>query len=397
LRICFISNCPRIGGAERVLLETIDVLSHRGVECKVLLPTEGQFSEELARRGIDFEVVRSAALTMTGQPTLWKRIKAVVRFTLATVAATRSVARWKCDAIYSNTLTVCHGAVVAKLLNKPHIWHLHEFGKEDHGFGFYFGERFTFRTVASLSTVCIAVSKALVAKYQKFIPIAKLTVLYPSMHLELERMGQSQESRSGTRDRGAQFQCIIVGGVFAGKRQEDAVGAFALLRKSGIDARLVIVGGLEDTLYVKQLEEAIRTSKLEDDVILTGEVRDARDHIRESDVLLVCSRSEAFGRVTIEAMLEGKPVIGAAAGATPELIRDGFSGLIYKLADAQSLADKITNLFEHPEITSRLGKNGQQWAKTIFTKERYSAELFAILDAALSQARPQSEPSPEIE
>ena len=48
-----------------------------------------------------------------------------------------------------------------------------------------------------------------------------------------------------------------------------------------------------------------------------------------ADVILVCSQWEAFGRITVEAMLTGKAVIASANGGTTELIKDGENGLLY--------------------------------------------------------------------
>jgi glycosyltransferase involved in cell wall biosynthesis len=49
-------------------------------------------------------------------------------------------------------------------------------------------------------------------------------------------------------------------------------------------------------------------------------------------------RGEGFGRVTVEAMKVGRPVVGANGGGTVELIRDGWNGLFYRLGDAVDLA-----------------------------------------------------------
>ena len=379
MQICFISNCVRIGGAERVLLETIDVLSEQGIGCRVLLPGEGKFAEELSRKGIPYSVIRSASVTCPGQPTVWQRCKAAVRLAIATFSVMRQIGKCKCDVVYSNTITVGHGAIAAKLLGKPHIWHLHEFGKEDHGFGFYFGERFSFQTIGALSSICIAVSEALAAKYRQFINPSKLTVVYPSMHLRLEHLPPTDGANAPLAIRNGHFRCIIVGGLVAGKRQEDAIRALALLEKDNFHAELAIVGGSENLQYRQDLDRIVREHNLGNKALFTGEVRDARPLIQASDVLLVCSRSEGFGRVTIEAMLAGKPVIGAAAGATPELVRDGFNGMVYEVADPSALADKIRYLYHHPDIASRLGENGKQWAQSLFTKERYSRELGCVL------------------
>lgn len=62
--------------------------------------------------------------------------------------------------------------------------------------------------------------------------------------------------------------------------------------------------------------------------------------IRMADVVLICSHWEPFGRVTVEAMLAGKPVI-AISGATVELIHDGVTGLLYDPGNYSVLANKM--------------------------------------------------------
>lgn len=382
MRICFISNCSRIGGAERVLLETIDIFRERDVECHVLLPEEGVFAQELSRRGIPYAIVQSASLTSSGKPSPWARVKAAIRIAVAILPLMRKIIAWKCDIVYSNTLLVGHGAIAAKLLRKPHIWHLHEFGREDHGFSFYFGEGFSCRTVGRLSSVCIVVSKALASKYGKYVEPSRLAVVYPSMGLTLDNgSAASSFNAPGPSRRSSRFRCIIVGGVCEGKRQEDAIQALKLLLDNSVNVELVVVGGAEQPRYREYLDQIIsQTEGLRDHVIFTGEMRDARPFMQTTDVLLMCSRSEAFGRVTIEAMLAGKPVIGAASGATPELVRDGFSGLLYKVGDAGDLAGKIRYLYDNPSIAQGLGENGKHWAHSIFTKERYASELVRVVE-----------------
>ena len=51
--------------------------------------------------------------------------------------------------------------------------------------------------------------------------------------------------------------------------------------------------------------------------------------IEQADIGLTCSRNEAFGRTTVEALLMGKPVIGTNTGGTVDLISDGVDGLLY--------------------------------------------------------------------
>jgi glycosyltransferase involved in cell wall biosynthesis len=78
-------------------------------------------------------------------------------------------------------------------------------------------------------------------------------------------------------------------------------------------------------------------------------------------------------------MLLGRPVIGAQSGATSEIVKEGFNGLLYIPGDPKSLADKIRTLYEDPELATRMGANGKKWAELIFTEERYARELCGLL------------------
>jgi len=290
------------------------------------------------------------------------------------------VRKWKCDLVHSNTVTTCHGAIAARLLGLPHVWHLQEFGEEDQGLIFYFGRSFSCRLFGYLSTYVIVLSKALAEKYGQFIDPSKIAVIYPSMHLA---DGRSSDANSGgPRSAGGErrFRCVIVGALREGKRQEDAVLAVADLKQNGVMVELVIVGG-GDAPYILRVNEIVREHGLEDRVLLTGQVRNVSQFIRDSDVLLVCSKSEAFGRVTAEAMLAGKPIIGADGGATPELVRNSENGLLYRVANHRELAAKILHLVEHPCLVIQLGDNGRRWAEAVFTRERYASELVRVLDS----------------
>jgi glycosyltransferase involved in cell wall biosynthesis len=106
--------------------------------------------------------------------------------------------------------------------------------------------------------------------------------------------------------------------------------------------------------------------------------------MRRSDVILVCSRSEGFGRVTIEGMLARKPVIGARCGATAELIQDGTTGLLYNYGDPSDLADRIQHLYHNRAAAEQLGKNAELFVRRVFTRERYIAELLPVLTSLIN-------------
>ena len=386
MKVCFITNGQGLGGAERVLLETIDVLREAGIECRVIMPGRGALANELHAMGIPVAFLKGGSWVSWEVPSLWARAKTIARVLSASLLAARKIRNWNCDIVYSNTLTVCHGFIVARLLRLPHIWHLHEFGREDHGVVYKFGEAFSNRIIGATSSECIVVSKALSLKYRRYVDASKLAVIYPSMHRAENRDESLDRKPDPTPTDSRRFRLVIVGGIVEGKGQADALEALATLVESGIDAELTLVGEAYFP-YKLTLRKIVERKGLADRTFFVGNVRSAFPFMRTADVVLVCSRCEAFGRATVEGMLAGKAVVGAASGATPELVHDGFNGLLYKSGDPGDLAAKLRFLSEHPKLLNQLGENGRAWASAHFTRERYAGEVINVLSTLSSPSR----------
>jgi len=361
----------------------IDALKSAGNDCFVILPSRGELCAELLALAVPFSIISFPLWTSSTRPSWFQQIKTGIGLVSNSVLVAWAIHKWKADIVVSNTVTVGVGAMGSRLANRSHVWHLQEFGGEDHGLFFVFGEALSLRLAGALSSCCLCLSEALAAKYKRFIPASKIAVVHPSMHRAFRSTENNESVGSLLPPRNGRFRCVIVGTLAEGKGQEDSILAFDLLSKAGISAELFIVGS-GVPFYKRHLEELIVRKRLEGRVLLTGEVRTALPVMQASDIVLVCSRSEGFGRVTIEGMMAGKPVIGARAGATAELIADGVNGLLYTHGDPKDLADKIEYLYKNPEVAEQLGKNAQSWVDGFFTPERYSREILALLNSSLN-------------
>lgn len=131
----------------------------------------------------------------------------------------------------------------------------------------------------------------------------------------------------------------------------DALLAVADLMRQGIQIKLKIVGN-GDREYLKQLKHIVVQRNIAEHVEFIGYVDNPYSIINSGNIVLVCSRSEAFGRVTVESMLLKKPVIGTRSGTNPELIKEEFNGLLYQPGNHQELAKKIKYLTENTIITT---------------------------------------------
>jgi len=374
MRVCFISHSSGKYGAEKALIELIDGLTERDVKCYVLVPKQGPLIEELRKRSIPYYVVPFRWWAGKEVPA-WRRIARNVLNLLILIVVVWQLIKWRCHLVYTNTMTVYIGAVAASVTRRPHVWHVHELGYENHGFTFDFGVKFSMWLMSRLSKFVITNSKAVEKKYSQYVPKEKLKMVYHSVDVP-DRVGRNSIDLSASQE--DIMKCIIVGRLQEGKGQEDAIRATQVLAQEGIKCQLFIVGG-GDPAYRQHLMDVASECGVEDHVHFTGHVDNPFPLMEAADIVLMCSIHEAFGRVTVEAMKLGKPVIGAMSGGTIELIRDGFNGLLYPPKDYKALAEKIRYLYEHPAKAQRMGENGRQWASEQFTQDRYSEEVHAIL------------------
>src|SRR5208282_4500625 len=122
MKICFVSHSAGDGGAERVLLETVELLQAQGTECRVILPADGYLCGEFARLGVPFSIVSYPMWMARGKVSFPARVKAAIGLVTNSLQIARRIFRWKCDLVYSNTSTASVGAFAAWLTHRPHIW-----------------------------------------------------------------------------------------------------------------------------------------------------------------------------------------------------------------------------------------------------------------------------------
>jgi glycosyltransferase involved in cell wall biosynthesis len=87
-----------------------------------------------------------------------------------------------------------------------------------------------------------------------------------------------------------------------------------------------------------------------------GTVEDLRPWYRAAWVLILASESESFGRVLVEAMGSGTPVIATRVGGIPEIVRNGQEGLLFSPGSSEQLANAIKKLLEEESLRMRLAQ-----------------------------------------
>lgn len=372
MKVLFVSHYEKINGAPKSMLSLICELKKQGVRFLVTLPNHGPMEDELKRLEIEYCIVKSRECFYREGD----RKRKILRWfneiynVKSVCQMMRVIKEFNPDIVHSNSYAIDVGALAAFLTNKPHIWHFREFMKADFGFVHNIERKAIWLTKKSAKI--IAVSEAVKEYYIQRTKAENIEVIYNGIDKEIYRIDKKLHLES------EKLKFLIAGAVLDGKGQREAIEACRILHKRGYsNFQLNIVGAIsrEDMRSLKR----IRNRNLLNKYIKIHGFQEDMIAVRQGmDVELVCSVCEAFGRVTIEAMLADMLVIGANTGGTKELVQDGVNGILYQQGNAVDLADKIESVLNNPQQYVQCIRKGKEEALEKFTVGDMSEKVVHI-------------------
>lgn len=202
----------------------------------------------------------------------------------------------------------------------------------------------------------------------------KLSVIHNSIALQpLKQVEQLREILS------IPSQAVLAmyhGRLAAEKGLETLIDA---LGKAHVEAvHLVLIGNGEEA-YVNRLKEKIAENGLKDQVHFMGFKADVLSYIPQSDFgILPSIVREACPLSCMEYMSQGKCVIATNNGGQSEYVEKGVNGILIPPADADALADALTQLTQDKELREALGKKAQEYFFSTLSYEQFYSKILAI-------------------
>lgn len=178
-----------------------------------------------------------------------------------------------------------------------------------------------------------------------------------------------------------------IGNILRWKNQLDFVKIGVRLKEYGIEARLYLLGSKHDEAYFDELKQYAVDHDLESSVIFLGFVVDIYQAIASMDIIVHTAINEPFGRIILESMQLGKPVIAYNCGGPSEIISDGQTGMLIEPHNTQKAAEKIVRLCRDKEECKRIGENALEYVKTT---HKYNSYINSLKEFT----RPKNEENP---
>lgn len=165
------------------------------------------------------------------------------------------------------------------------------------------------------------------------------------------------------------------------KGHETFLKSMHAIHNSNPHAHFVIVGldPPETSTHASKLHDLIKRSPVHNNIHLFPFVENARWFMAGSNLLVVPSYSEGFGRVAIEAMMEGTPVIASRVGGLAEIFTDRKEGIYVEPGDFEDLAQACILLLGDSTIRSSISSFGQNRSLRDYTIQQTADRISSLL------------------
>ncbi len=276
------------------------------------------------------------------------------------------IQQYKIDLVHINSATINIGLKASRSNNIKSIWHVRELLEEDQHLKVF---RNKWMNDFKKADAIIAISDCVKKKYEKIALPEKVYRIYNGINIEDFYLSHHIMENE-------QICLLCVGSMLGYKGHEEIIEAVKILStKNYSDLHVTFVG---DGKYRKKYEQLIDAQNLQDMFTFEGIQSDVTPFYNTTDIVLMCSDFEAFGRVTVEAMLAGCLVIGSDTGATPELLNKNQYGITYAKGDAKALATVIESAINNRKESKNIALKGQQYAIQQFTAKRNADEIYKL-------------------
>lgn len=355
-----ISHTSELNGAEKSLLDLAIGLKLQNIKCLVLCPSAGRLSAKLEEERIPVSFMNLPR----PQRHLPNLIKFMVLWLPTILSLLYFLHKREIHLVYNNTIDGLYGPFAARLASIPCVWHVREV-KPKRRLG---RKAFTWLLI-HLPTITVFNSKATMRAYSN----------RSFLHWRVIYNGVRMDSPLRIPKKKTHVIVGFAGQMVAHKCPERFINAFTIAKKAYPNLAGIMAGGgvMLDEMRILAEKQEISSS-----LQIVGHINDMRSFYNSLDIFVLTSEEEPFGRVLIEAMSVGCPVIATNVGGVPEIVEDGKTGFLVPSHDINAFAENILLLAHDNNLRARIGLAGYERVQNQFSVIKYCHELINVLKEA---------------
>ncbi len=390
MKVVYIPNKSEEGGAFRSQKELIATLREKhGVTPVVLTYRDGNLRKWCLENNIETHTIGYEPFMInSGCTRLRKMVKTMLlpRYKMKRNKGNRSALEKveseldfsDVDLIHTNVNRDDFGAQLSRKYDIPHIWHIRETGDKD--YDCFFLRKNAIEYMNETKGVFIVISDAVKKAWAKRgLDEKKMRRVYNGINLSVYPDNITHDFTK------KELRFIFTGTLCENKGQIQAIKAVeALPDEYRAQIHLDFYGGGAQT-YIDSLKRYVTAHKLSDRISFCGYTDKLSEILPMYEGAFVCSRNEAFGRVTVEHMYTGLGVIASDSGANPEIITDGENGYLYKSEDTASLRDSIIRFLDNRDRLPAMTASAREKVAGCFTKEINAANIRKVYEEVIEK------------
>lgn len=386
-KIIYIDHSPKFSGAEKVLLNLLDLVkkSEPGISPVLVCPAGSDIVDYFKKAGIEIDPAEMVWFTRkAGLTRIFSYGLSVVSFSASLL---KKIKKHDARIVQTNTfISALYAVIPVWLARRKMVWYMYDILDVD------LVNKVFVRFAAFGADRIICASGAVKKRLVEFgVDEKKCAVIHNSI-LEQEAGCAPQASvRAGLGVPEDAPLVGMIGQITPWKGQEVFVKSIPEVLEKFPSARFVLVGdimGPFDREYKEGIEKLIEREGLGDRVILAGFRKDIPAVMGSLDVVVHASiRPDALPTVILEAMFMEKPVVATAVGGVPEIIDDNESGLLVPPDDPVAMANAISRLLGSKIFCANLGRQGKRTLLEKFKPETYLKKVTGIYRELLDEKK----------
>lgn len=347
--ILLVSHISDLSGAPISLVLLANRLKQNDYNVIFTIPRKGPLENVLQKNNIEYIIIGSLF------PIL--KLKKIVT-------------SYNIDLVHANTIVSLWVAIFARFMNIKSIIHI----REDLS-----GKSLKVKLIEKIADRIIVISNYM-KDFFSSIAQEKVRRVYNGVDFSLFKSISEVRKKSLCEELGIAEDDIVIAliGTYEMRKGQDVlVEAMKMFNGKKKIKCLMIGKSLPGQIkYQKSLVKEVLLNNLP--ISFIPPRSDIPDILQVIDIVCVLSRAEPFGRVVIEAMAAGKPVIGTRVGGIKEIIVDNDSGLLIEPDNPRELSKVLEKLVEDDATRESLGKSGFKRAKESFSVDKYAEEIIKI-------------------